>query len=71
MEVKNSRNVYAKDLRGLRSFKQDYPEAALLLLYRGKDRLLIDDVFCMPVEQFLKYLAPTLSVTVAIGEKFV
>ena len=58
IEVKNSQTIRRKDLKGLRSFKEDYPKAELLLLYRGKDRLKIQDVLCVPCEEFLRGLKP-------------
>jgi len=58
IEVKNGRNVRPADLRGLRSFKEEYPESKTLLLYRGKDRMLKGDVLCMPCEEFLVNLNP-------------
>ena len=58
VEVKNSAAVRSGDLRGLRSFRQDYPEARALLLYRGPERLLIEDILCVPVEEFLKQVRP-------------
>ncbi len=58
IEVKNSRDVRPADLRGLRSFKDEYPESEVLLLYRGKDRMLKGDILCMPCEEFLVHLHP-------------
>ena len=58
MEVKNARDVRREDLRGLKAFRQDYPECEPLLLYRGRDRLRVDDVLCLPVEDFLRSLTP-------------
>ena len=58
IEVKNATNVSKKDLKGLKSFLQDYPMAKALLLYRGKDKLKIDDILCLPCEEFLKSLHP-------------
>jgi predicted AAA+ superfamily ATPase len=57
-EVKNSRNVHRVELRALREFKQDYPEARCLLLYRGSERLRIDGVLCLPCTEFLRGLRP-------------
>ena len=37
IEVKNSRSLRPRDLRGIKTFGQDYPEASLLLLYRGEE----------------------------------
>jgi uncharacterized protein len=45
-------------LRGLKVFAQDYPESQLLLLYRGKERLLRDGILCLPCEDFLRTLVP-------------
>lgn len=58
IEVKNSMRVYPKMLNGLISLKQDYPEAQVCLLYRGKERLKIKDVLCLPCEDFLRTLTP-------------
>lgn len=63
MEVKNAASVRSHDLRGLRSFRQDYPEAQALLLYRGTERLLIDDVLCVPVDEFLRQVRPGVGLT--------
>ncbi len=59
IEVKNSNRVHKKMLKGLRSFKEDYPEAQLLLLYRGKEKLQINDVLCLPCEDFLHEITLT------------
>jgi len=58
IEVKNSSRVRPEDLRGLRSFGEDYPEARRILLYRGTQRRLVDGVLCMPVDGFLRGLRP-------------
>lgn len=56
IEVKNSAVINNKMLKGLNAFLKDYPEARGLLLYRGNERLLIDNILCLPCEQFLKNL---------------
>ena len=58
IEVKNSRSLRPRDLRGIKTFGQDYPEASLLLLYRGEETLERDGVRCMPVDRFLSELVP-------------
>jgi predicted AAA+ superfamily ATPase len=58
IEVKNARRVQRSDLRGLRAFVEDYPSAKPGLLYRGRERLRIDGVPCVPVEEFLSALHP-------------
>ena len=57
-EVKNAATAYRGDLRGLRTFRADYPEAEAALLYRGEERLRIDGIWCLPVVEFLRELRP-------------
>jgi len=58
IEVKNARHVYRADVKPLRAFREDYPQASVCLLYRGKDRLMLDGVLCIPCNQFLRQLNP-------------
>jgi predicted AAA+ superfamily ATPase len=58
LEVKNSAQVRQEDLRGLKSFGEDFPESRRWLLYRGRERLLRDDILCVPCEEFLLQLKP-------------
>jgi predicted AAA+ superfamily ATPase len=58
IEVKNAQKVRPDDLRGLRSFKEEYPLSKTFLLYRGKDRFLTDEILCAPCENFLRRLRP-------------
>ena len=57
-EVKNAANVYSKDLRALKAFREDYPEAETAVLYRGRERLRIDGIWCLPVQEFLRGIVP-------------
>jgi uncharacterized protein len=50
--------VRPEDLRGLKAFGEDYSEAQRLLIYRGKERLKINDIICIPCEDFLLNLVP-------------
>lgn len=58
IEVKNSSKVRPEDLRALASFGEDYPQSRRLLIYRGSERLLRDNVLCLPCEDFLVSLLP-------------
>ncbi|OQY12119.1 MAG: ATPase [Desulfobacteraceae bacterium 4572_19] len=58
IEVKNSGKINSKMLKGLTAFQEDYPEAKTLLLYRGNERLLINNILCLPCEEFLRDLIP-------------
>jgi predicted AAA+ superfamily ATPase len=53
IEVKNAATVHSADLRGLKTFGEDYPQAERLLLYRGKEQLLIDGIRVVPCGEFL------------------
>lgn len=61
IEVQNSQVVRSNDLRPLRTFIEDYPEAKPLLLYRGSEELMIDGIRCLPVERFLRDLTPAMN----------
>ena len=58
IEVKNSAKINSNMLKGLLSFREDYPEAQAILLYRGQERLMINGILCLPCEQFLRDLVP-------------
>jgi predicted AAA+ superfamily ATPase len=58
LEVKNGGQVHPSDLRGLYSFHEEYPEAQLVLLYRGKHIYKEKNITCYPVEQFLLQINP-------------
>lgn len=58
LEVKNAKNIHPKSLKSLKTFLSDYPEASAILLYRGTDKLLVDEITCWPVEDFLLQLRP-------------
>lgn len=58
IEVKNSRRVRPEDIRSLNAFRDDYPEADAYLLYRGKERMKIRGILCLPCNEFLTGLIP-------------
>ena len=53
IEVKNATTIHPQDLRALRAFGEDYPEAQRFLLYRGKEKLLRNGITIEPVDKFL------------------
>jgi len=63
LEVSNTARVRPRDLMGLKSFTTDYPECEPMLLYRGKERLLIDGIWCVPGNEFLRGLNPSGGLT--------
>lgn len=58
LEVKNAKKIRPEDLRGLKTFCSDYPEAIGILLYQGEHRQKEGNILCLPVENFLKNLDP-------------
>ena len=61
IEIKHSKRATEKDLKGLKAFRQDYPEADLLLVYLGQENLKINDVQIIPAIDFLLKLPDYLS----------
>lgn len=53
IEAKYSNRVRSEDLRALKAFKEDYPEAVCHLVYLGAERLLIDGILCLPSAELL------------------
>lgn len=58
LEVKNTARVRPEDLCGLTAFADDYPQANIALLYRGKRRERRGRIWILPVEEFLRKLVP-------------
>lgn len=58
IEVKNNSNVFPNDLKGLIEFKKDYPEVRPILLYRGNQKIIKNDIECIPINEFLLSLKP-------------
>ena len=68
IEVKNTGRVRPEDLKSLKAFGEDYPEAARIFLYRGTEQRLIDGIVCLPCELFLKRLHPTRTIATILEE---
>ena len=58
IEIKNSNKIDNRELKGLKAFSEDYPEANLLFLYRGNEKMKKDNILCLPIDIFLKQLTP-------------
>jgi len=58
IEVKNSQSVHEGDVGALRAFREDYPEAEVCLLHRGRERMRVRDVLCVPVQEFFVNIEP-------------
>jgi predicted AAA+ superfamily ATPase len=61
IEIKRSATVNSADLRGLKAFRSDYPEASCVLLYGGEQPLFIDGIRALPVGQAIRSLATLLT----------
>lgn len=53
IEIKNSHRYNSSWLRGLKQFGKDYPEAKLLLLYTGRERMYVENIEIIPVVEYL------------------
>jgi predicted AAA+ superfamily ATPase len=53
-EIKHSKTITARDLKGLKAFAEDYPEAHLHLLYRGEHTLYFQNITAIPFEKALQ-----------------
>jgi predicted AAA+ superfamily ATPase len=62
-EIKRSRNVSPHDAKGLRAFRQDFPDAALYLIYCGDQTYYFGDVKVLPIKEALLKLPQILSTT--------
>ena len=58
LEVKHSRRVRQADLRHLKRFREDYPQARARFAYGGDERLERDGILCLPVEELLREIVP-------------
>lgn len=59
IEVKNKKTINNTTMfRALNTFKEDYPVAQTVLLYRGAERLKIGETLVIPCEEFLLGLEP-------------
>ena len=56
IEVKRSDTINLHDLRGLKAFGEDYPEAKLFLFYGGKRREYIGNIQLIPLDEALSAL---------------
>lgn len=58
IEVKRAKEISRHDIKSLAIFKEEYPQANCFLLYGGKMKQKINDILCIPIEEFLLNLHP-------------
>ena len=58
IEVKHAQRFDSTDLRGLKAFRAEYPEAETALIYRGNERRRVDNIWCIPARDFLPGIQP-------------
>ncbi|MDE0285171.1 MAG: ATP-binding protein, partial [Gammaproteobacteria bacterium] len=54
IEVKHSDRIRREDFKGLRQFKEEYPEAELIFVYSGDRRFHEGGIEIVPAEMFLR-----------------
>ncbi len=59
-EIKRKNSISKFDLKSLKSFKEDYPESKLFMIYGGNKRLFIDDIEIIPMEDLFKNMLKIL-----------
>jgi hypothetical protein len=67
-EIKYSQAVSQRDAKGLRAFKQDFPEVTLYLIYGGSRQYNFSDVTVLPMGDALKGLLEILQSQTKAGE---
>ena len=58
IEVKRNSRISIHDVKSLKIFQEEYPEATCFLLHGGKERQKIRGILCVPIDEFLKGLKP-------------
>lgn len=58
IEVKNAARVHPSELRPLKTFREEYPEADTVLLHRGSERSRVEGVWCLSADEFLRNVLP-------------
>ena len=61
IEVKRSKSMHSDDLKGLKAFAKDYPEAKLYILYGGDHTLYFDNITAIPFVEALHSLPQLLT----------
>ncbi len=56
--LKRANTMSDQDLKGLQTFKKDYPESLAILLYGGTEQILVQNILCIPIQYFLLNLKP-------------
>jgi predicted AAA+ superfamily ATPase len=60
IEIKRTAQIRNSELRGLKAFARDYPQAVMYLLYGGKKELFIDNITLLPIDTALAKLPDLL-----------
>ncbi|OGT22976.1 MAG: ATPase [Gammaproteobacteria bacterium RIFCSPHIGHO2_02_FULL_42_13] len=60
-EVKRTSTIQSSDVRGLKAFKADYPEAKCYLIYSGIEKIHKNDMTFLPLTYALKNLLQIIS----------
>jgi len=56
--LKRANTITTQDLKSLGTFKKDYPESFAILLYGGTAQILVQNILCIPIQDFLLNLKP-------------
>lgn len=62
VEVKRAAKIRTKELKGLKAFARDYPQASLYMFYGGDKKMFIENITLLPIEKALAELPKLLQV---------
>lgn len=61
IEAKRAAKIRSHDLKGLKAFSKDYPQAALYMFYGGERKLFINNIKLIPLEKAITALPDLLA----------
>jgi uncharacterized protein len=61
IEVKRASDLVPDDIKGLKAFREEYPEATCFVLYNGRQKIMYRGIPCVPITEFLLALKPDSS----------
>lgn len=58
IEVKRNSHLSPDDVKGIKTFQKEYPEAQCCIVYGGSRKEKYHDILCIPAEEFLRSIDP-------------
>ena len=61
IEIKRAAKIRSHELKGLKAFSKDYPQAALYMFYGGEKKLFVNNIKLIPLEKAITTLPDLLA----------